>query len=84
MYPHARKIIPIFEKNKGGRPPELDIRHERKIIRNTKFHRDKEANFSLKRVRVMADVPNVSGRTVDRVMNKHGYGYRESKEGSHD
>lgn len=27
----------------------------------------------------MADVPNVSDRTVRRVMNKHGYGYRQSR-----
>ena len=82
VYRHARKTIPIFEKKKkkkGGRPPKLDSRQERKIIRNTKFLQDKEANFSSKRVRVMADVPHVSDRTVRRVMTKHGYGYRQSR-----
>ena len=82
VYQHARYSIPIFaknEQNKGGRPSKLDVRQERKIIRNTKFLQDKEGNFSSKRVKVMADVPNVSDRTVRRVMNKHGYGYRQSR-----
>lgn len=82
VYQHARYSISIFaknEKNKGGRTSKLDVRQERTIIRNTKFLQDKEGNFSSKRVRVMADVPNISDRTVRRVMNKHGYGYRQSQ-----
>ena len=83
VYRHARNSIPILfgknKKNKGGRPSKLDIRQERKIIRNTKFLQDKEVNFSSKRVRFMANVPNASERTVRRVMNKHRYGYRQSR-----
>ena len=43
------KQFPYFrekKKNKAGKPPKIDIRHKQKIIRNTKFLQDKEANFS--------------------------------------
>ena len=82
VYRHAKKSVSVFErktKKKGGRPPKLNNRQVRNIIRKTKYLQKNETNFSSKRVKIMADVPNVSDRTVRRVMNKHDYGYRQSR-----
>ena len=63
-------------KYNKGRPPKLNRRDERKIIREIPTLREQFGDtFTAKRVKYVSGLTDVSERTVRRCLNKHKYSY---------
>ena len=66
--------------NNKGRPRKLSERDERRVLRSIPELRRSEGSFTSRRVATHAGLaPNISNRTIRRCLNKHGYGYRQSR-----
>ncbi len=61
------------------RPEKLDDRSKRHLLRMVKQLRKTEPNWTVKRLMEVADVKNVSRRTVNRFLNKNGYSYLQAR-----
>ena len=66
-------------KHPGGRPRKLSIRTQRNLIRQLNLLREKEPNWTIKRLIEVAGVSNVSVRTVNRFLNESGYSYLQAR-----
>jgi len=77
----AQKTTKRLGENRGGRPPKLQARDERKLLRALKFLRKEEGRFSSARIMEVAGITHVqvSVRTVRRFLNKHGYYYLQAR-----
>ena len=78
IWRHATRDTNIFPKqriSRSGRKPKITERDERNVIRALHY-----ANFTSKRVQVLSDMSHVNNRTVRRVLNKNGYGYRQARQ----
>lgn len=77
----AQKTTKRLGENCGGRPPKLQARDERKLLRALKFLRKEEGRFSSARIMEVAGITRVqvSVRTVRRFLNKHGYYYLQAR-----
>ena len=86
IYRHAKRDItaepPIDRRKRNkGRPPKASVRDIRSIIRAVPKLRNTDGTFASPRVAVEAGVERkFSSRTLRRVLNKAGYGYRQSRE----
>ena len=72
----------ISDKRKmnTGRPRRLSLRDERKLLRAIPRLRQTEGGFCSKRLAISAGIdPSVSSRTICRVLNKHGYGFYQTR-----
>ena len=66
--------------NNKGRPRKLTERDERRILRSIPELRRTEGSFTSKRIASHSGLSaSASNRTVRRCLNKHGYGYRQSR-----
>lgn len=66
--------------NNKGRPRKLSDRDERRILRAIPELRRTEGSFTSKRIASEAGLSgSVSNKTIRRCLNKHGYGYRQSR-----
>lgn len=85
IYRHMRQVLgskPMSDKRKmnTGRPRRLSIRDERRILRAIPRLRKLEGGFSSKRIAIFAGIdPSVSSRTICRVLNKHGFGFYQTR-----
>ena len=85
VWRHAVKSASCPATSKGsalgnnGRRKKLTARDERAVIRSLLFLREREGNFSARRVQVVAGMEKVHVRTIRRVLNRHGYGYRQAR-----
>ena len=85
IYRHTKKglgaeVIINKRKSYPGRPPKLTDRDIRKILRAIPQLREREGSFSSKRVAIHAGLENkVSNRSIRRVLNNNGYGYRVTR-----
>ena len=61
------------------RPEKLDDRTKRHLIREVHNLRRREPNWTVKRLMEVADIKNVSRRTVSRFLNKNGYNYLQAR-----
>ena len=64
-----------------GRPRKIDTRMERLLIRQVKNLRGENPNFTSGKLVEACGLHRgqVSNRTVRRVLNKHGFGYRQAR-----
>ena len=67
--------------NKGGRPRKLNKRDVRSLVRCLKLLRQREGNFTCKRLSKEAgiDCKNINIRTIRRAMNKEGFKYLQAR-----
>ena len=67
--------------NKGGRPRKLNKRDVRNLVRCLKLLRQREGNFTCKRLAKEAgiDCKNINIRTIRRAMNKEGFKYLQAR-----
>ena len=84
VYEHAKRKVgeSRIDKRHGnkGRPPKLDARDKRLILRQIPILRKEYGSFTSKRVQVESGLTDkVSNRTVRRCLNGNGYGYRRSR-----
>ena len=65
----------------SGRPRKIDTRMERLLIRQVKNLRPENPNFTSGKLVEACGLHRgqVSNRTVRRVLNKHGFGYRQAR-----
>ena len=77
----AQKTTKRLGENRGGRPPKLQARDERKLLRALKLLRKEEGRFSSARIMEVVGITRVqvSVRTVRRFLNKHGYYYLQAR-----
>lgn len=80
---HMKKSIheKIFDKRtiNKGRPKKLSERDVRNILRQVEVLRAQNVNFTIKRLRLAADVPkDVSDENVRRVLQRDTLGYRHA------
>jgi len=83
IYRHARKSedtsLEDRRKHNKGRPRILSVREERLIIRTLMNLRRHRASFTAKRIQEEAGLQHVSIRTIQRVLHRHGYKYKQSR-----
>ena len=81
IYRHCKKEVnpgDVQDRRKcnKGRPPKLNSRDERKIIRKLPRLREQfRDTFTAKRVKYKSGLTDVCERTVRRCLNKHKYSY---------
>ena len=85
VWRHAMKLIHdttreiARQTSSFGRRRKLSDRDERAIVRALLYLREHEGNFSARRVQVVAGMEHIHVRTIRRVLNQHGYGYRQAR-----
>lgn len=82
VYRHASlSVMDAADKRKRnpGRPKKLNDRDERNLIRALKSLRKSTAYFSARKIQEEANLPQVSLKTIRRVLHKHGYRYLQSR-----
>ena len=86
IYRHAN--IPLGQPSRSdrrrenkGRPRKLTERDERRVIRSIDKLREEEGSFTSKRIASHAGLATarICNRTIRRCLNRHGYGYRQSR-----
>ena len=69
---------PILQEPKprgGGRPPKVDERTRKRLVRNIPKLRKVTSNWVCSDLLQLTDVNNISLRTGQRILNKNGYNY---------
>ena len=85
IYRHSQRDItaepPIDRRKKNkGRSPKVSVRDMRSILRAVPKLRKTDGTFTSPRIAVEAGVETkFSNRTLRRILNKSGYGYRQSR-----
>ena len=67
------------KEKKGGRKRILSTRTENRLIRNINKMRHMNKNWIVRDLMAFCDIDHVSERTVQRILNENGYGYRHAR-----
>ena len=83
IYNHALRPLgePLLDRRhqNKGRPEKLNERDKREILRQVPILREQCGSFTSKKVQLHSVGDRVHNRTVRRVLNKNGYGYRRAR-----